>query len=110
MILFLGRILRIYRTLLGSDGKEYTRTEFVRKPSVIDAYVKIRTSEHQLFIKQFPFMDGGQKKEIKHEKQKIQDQLKRVIKNQKCETFSYTSKLKPSMLLILLVLIFYKIM
>lgn len=70
-------MLRIYRTLLGSDGKEYARTEVVRNPSVIDAYVKIRTSTDKGFIKQII---------PKH------DRLGRVIKSQQCET---TNSLKP---------------
>ena len=48
-----GRLLRITRTFKTSDGKEYTRTEIVRKSAVIDTYVKIRTSKDESFIKQF---------------------------------------------------------
>lgn len=48
-----GRLLRITRTFKTSDGKEYTRTEIVRKTAVIDTYVKIRTSKDESFIKSF---------------------------------------------------------
>lgn len=48
-----GRLLRITRTFKTSDGKEYTRTETVRKSAVIDTYVKIRTSKDESFIKNF---------------------------------------------------------
>merc|ERR1739842_4129 len=48
-----GRILRITRTFKTPDGKEYTRTELVRKTAVIDTYVKIRTSKDENFIKSF---------------------------------------------------------
>ena len=47
-----GRILRITRTYSGIDGKEYSRTEVVRRTAFIDTYVKIRTNKDDAFIKE----------------------------------------------------------
>lgn len=45
-----GRCLKIYRTFRDEEGKEYVRCETVRKPSVIDAYVRIRTTKDEEFM------------------------------------------------------------
>ncbi|XP_050421868.1 transcription initiation factor TFIID subunit 1-like [Adelges cooleyi] len=87
-----GRILRIYRTFQGADGKEFTRTEVVRKPAVIDAYVKIRSTRDESFIKQYALMDEAQKEEMKREKRRIQEQLRRIKRNQERERFSNNSR------------------
>ncbi|KQS38511.1 transcription initiation factor TFIID subunit 1 isoform X2 [Drosophila erecta] len=80
-----GRILRITRTFRGNDGKEYTRVETVRRQPVIDAYIKIRTTKDEQFIKQFATLDEQQKEEMKREKRRIQEQLRRIKRNQERE-------------------------
>lgn len=90
-----GRVLRIYRTFQGTDGKEFTRTEVVRKPGVIDAYVKIRSTRDEGFIRQYALMDEAQKEEMKREKRRIQEQLRRIKRNQERERFSNTSRPQP---------------
>lgn len=45
-----GRRLKIYRTFRDEDGKEYLRCETVRKPAVIDAYSRIRTTKDDEFM------------------------------------------------------------
>lgn len=45
-----GRCLKIYRTFRDEEGKEYVRCETVRKPAVIDAYVRIRTTKDEEFM------------------------------------------------------------
>lgn len=95
LILLAGRVLRIYRTFQGSDGKEYTRTEVVRKPGVIDAYVKIRTTRDEGFIRQYALMDEAQKEEMKREKRRIQEQLRRIKRNQERERFSNNTRPQP---------------
>lgn len=77
--------MKIYRTFRDSEGKEYTRMESVRKPAVIDAYVKIRTTKDEGFIKQFAVLDDAQKEEMKREKRRIQEQLRRIKRNQEKE-------------------------
>ncbi|KAH1004133.1 transcription initiation factor TFIID subunit 1 isoform X2 [Dendroctonus ponderosae] len=83
-----GRILKIMRTFKNTDGKEYTRVEYVRKPAVIDAYVKIRTTKDDSFIRQFATLDEAQKEEMKREKRRIQEQLRRIKRNQEKERMS----------------------
>lgn len=80
-----GRVLKIYRTFRNSEGKEYTRVELVRKPAVIDTYIKIRNSKDDTFIKQFATLDDAQKEEMKREKRRIQEQLRRIKRNQERE-------------------------
>lgn len=77
-----SRILKITRVFKDSDGKEYTRAETVRRGPVIDAYVKIRTTKDEAFIKQFATLDEAQKEEMKREKRRIQEQLRRIKRNQ----------------------------
>ncbi|XP_024082109.1 transcription initiation factor TFIID subunit 1 isoform X2 [Cimex lectularius] len=80
-----GRVLRIYRTFRDTDGKEYTRQEVVRKPAVIDTYLKIRSTKDEAFIKQYSTMDDQLKEEMKREKRRIQEQLRRIRRNQERE-------------------------
>ncbi|XP_075228523.1 TATA-box binding protein associated factor 1 isoform X4 [Lycorma delicatula] len=80
-----GRVLKIYRTFRDPEGKEYTRMEVVRKPAVIDTYVKIRTTKDEAFIRQFATLDDAQKEEMKREKRRIQEQLRRIKRNQERE-------------------------
>ncbi|XP_012231076.1 transcription initiation factor TFIID subunit 1 [Linepithema humile] len=80
-----GRVLKIFRTFRNPEGKEYTRVELVRKPAVIDTYLKIRNSKDETFIKQFATLDEAQKEEMKREKRRIQEQLRRIKRNQERE-------------------------
>ncbi|EFN79615.1 transcription initiation factor TFIID subunit 1 [Harpegnathos saltator] len=80
-----GRVLKIYRTFRNPEGKEFTRVELVRKPAVIDTYIKIRNSKDETFIKQFATLDDAQKEEMKREKRRIQEQLRRIKRNQERE-------------------------
>ncbi|KAF2894065.1 hypothetical protein ILUMI_12106 [Ignelater luminosus] len=80
-----GRVLKIIRSYRNPEGKEYTRVEIVRKPQVIDAYVKIRTTKDEQFIRQFATLDEAQKEEMKREKRRIQEQLRRIKRNQERE-------------------------
>lgn len=80
-----GRVLKIYRTFRNPEGKEFTRVELVRKPAVIDTYIKIRNSKDDSFIKQFATLDDAQKEEMKREKRRIQEQLRRIKRNQERE-------------------------
>lgn len=42
------------------------------RPQVIDAYVKIRNTKDEAFIRQFATLDEAQKEEMKREKRRIQ--------------------------------------
>lgn len=77
-----GRILKIYRTFRNAKGREYVRIETVRKPAVIDTYVRIRTTKDPNFIRQFAStLDEHQKEEIRKERRRIQEQLRRLKRN-----------------------------
>lgn len=78
-------MLKIFRTFKNPEGREYTRIEIVRKAAVIDAYVKIRTTKDEQFIRQFATLDEAQKEEMKREKRRIQEQLRRIKRNQERE-------------------------
>ncbi|XP_049868741.1 transcription initiation factor TFIID subunit 1 isoform X3 [Pectinophora gossypiella] len=80
-----GRVLRIVRTFRNASGQRYTRVELVRKPAVIEAYTKIRQTKDEAFIRQFATMDETQKEEMKREKRRIQEQLRRIRRNQERE-------------------------
>ncbi|KAJ8667283.1 hypothetical protein QAD02_008945 [Eretmocerus hayati] len=80
-----GRVLKILRTFRDHEGREYSRVEIVRKPAVIDTYIKIRNSKDETFIKQFATLDEAQKEEMKREKRRIQEQLRRIRRNQERE-------------------------
>ncbi|XP_026472569.1 transcription initiation factor TFIID subunit 1 [Ctenocephalides felis] len=80
-----GRVLRISRTFREPEGKEYTRVEIVRRIPVIDAYAKIRSTKDEAFIRQFATLDDAQKEEMKREKRRIQEQLRRIKRNQERE-------------------------
>jgi len=77
-----GRVLKIHRTFKNAEGKEYTRTEIVRKSAIIDVYMKIRTTKDDAFIRQFALLDDQAKEEMKKEKRRIQEQLRRIKRNQ----------------------------
>ncbi|XP_035795589.1 transcription initiation factor TFIID subunit 1-like isoform X3 [Anopheles albimanus] len=77
-----SKILKITRTFKNAEGREYTRIELVRRSPVIDAYVKIRTTKDEAFIRQFATLDEAQKEEMKREKRRIQEQLRRIKRNQ----------------------------
>ncbi|XP_058845180.1 transcription initiation factor TFIID subunit 1-like isoform X2 [Acipenser ruthenus] len=77
-----GRRLKIYRTFRDEDGKEYVRCETVRKPSVIDAYTRIRTTKDEDFIRKFALFDEQHREEMRKERRRIQEQLRRLKRNQ----------------------------
>jgi transcription initiation factor TFIID subunit 1 len=98
-----GRVLKIFRTFKNAEGKDYTRVELVRKPAIIDTYVRIRTTKDDAFIKQFATPDEHQKEEMKREKRRIQEQLRRLKRNQEKEKLGIVNnrrrkvKMKPDL-------------
>ncbi len=80
------RLLRITRTFKHHNGKDtYTRTELVRKPLVIETYVKVRETKDEAFIRQFATLDETAKEEMKKERRRLQEQLRRIKRNQEKE-------------------------
>lgn len=68
------KVLHIYRTYRDNNGREYTRTETVRKQAVIDSYVKICTTKDREAIREFTqSLDDP----IKESKRKERKQIRR---------------------------------
>merc|ERR1719341_1923757 len=84
-----SQVLRITRTFRNQQGREFTRTELVRKAMVIETYVKVRNTKDDTFIRQFASMDDQVKEEMKKEKRRIQEQLRRIKKKKE--------KMKPDL-------------
>ena len=83
--------LRITRTFRNDDGGEFTRTEIVNKQNVIDAYIRIRETKDASFIRQFTILDDQAKEEMKKERRRIQEQLRRIKRNQAAADMGLTS-------------------
>lgn len=64
------RILNIYRTYRDNNGREYVRVETVRKPAVIDSYVKIRKTKDADAIKEFASSLDDPHRETKRKERK----------------------------------------
>uniref|UniRef100_A0A8B9FEQ2 Transcription initiation factor TFIID subunit n=1 Tax=Amazona collaria TaxID=241587 RepID=A0A8B9FEQ2_9PSIT len=90
-----GRRLKIYRTFRDEDGKEYVRCETVRKPAVIDAYCRIRTTKDEDFIRKFALFDEQHREEMRKERRRIQEQLRRLKRNQEKEKLKGPPEKKP---------------
>ncbi|XP_063288812.1 transcription initiation factor TFIID subunit 1 isoform X2 [Pelobates fuscus] len=90
-----GRRLKIYRTFRDEDGKEYVRCETVRKPSVIDAYSRIRSTKDDEFIRKFALFDEQHREEMRKERRRIQEQLRRLKRNQEKEKLRGPPEKKP---------------
>ena len=86
-----SRKLRITRTFRNDDGGEFTRTEIVSRPNVIDAYIRIRETKDASFIRQFTILDDQAKEEMKKERRRIQEQLRRIKRNQAAADLGLTS-------------------
>merc|ERR1719398_291945 len=83
-----NQVLRITRTFKNGQGGEFTRTELVRKPMVVETYVKVRNTKDDTFIRQFATMDDQVKEEMKKEKRRIQEQLRGIKRRRKRESRS----------------------
>ncbi|XP_072532738.1 transcription initiation factor TFIID subunit 1 isoform X2 [Salminus brasiliensis] len=90
-----GRRLKIYRTFRDEDGKEYVRCETVRKPAVIDAYLRIRTTKDDEFIRKFALFDEQHREEMRKERRRIQEQLRRLKRNQEKDKFRCPPEKRP---------------
>ncbi|CAL4096564.1 unnamed protein product, partial [Meganyctiphanes norvegica] len=78
-----GDVLRIVRTFQTPDGKKYSRTEIVRNPDVIKAYVNIRTTKDEEFVSTYiSKLDETQKKKLHKERRRIQEQLRRIKRHE----------------------------
>ncbi|VDK86505.1 unnamed protein product [Litomosoides sigmodontis] len=76
------RKLKIYRTYRAENGTETTRVEVITRQQLIDAYVRIRTRCDETFIRVYAQMDEQFKEERRKEKRRLQDQLRRIRRNE----------------------------
>nr|CAD2145822.1 unnamed protein product [Meloidogyne enterolobii] len=65
--------LKIYRTIKNTDGTESTRVETVIHPQLIEAYVRIRSTRDESFIKVYAQMDEKYKEEKRKERRRQQE-------------------------------------
>ncbi len=79
----LNRILKITRTHRDEDtGKDYTTVEIIKKPLIIDAYLKIRTTKDDDFIRQAFALDEEEKEQLRKERRRLQgNHLSIMIRN-----------------------------
>lgn len=82
-----GRVLKIQRKYKDAEGKEFVRNEIVRNSRIIDIYMRIRTTKDEQFIRNFALVDDQTKEEMKKEKRRIQEQLRRIKKIKREITF-----------------------
>lgn len=65
------RVLHIYRTFRDNNGREFVRVETVRKPAVIDSYVKIRKTKDADAIREFASSLDDRKETKRKERKQI---------------------------------------
>ena len=58
-------VTNCFSNFRNEKGKEYVRTELVRKPIVVQTYTRIRQTKDAEFIKQFATLDEAAKEEMK---------------------------------------------
>ena len=78
-----NRILKITRTYKNEDtGEDYTVVETVKKPLIIDAYIRIRTTKDDDYIRQAFALDEEEREQLRKERRRLQEQLRRVKRNE----------------------------
>ncbi|XP_044524443.1 transcription initiation factor TFIID subunit 1-like [Gracilinanus agilis] len=70
--------LIIHRTFIDESGKKYVRSEIVQDPAVIKAYIHVRTTKSEDFIRKTFQVDEQKQQELKKEKKRLQDRLRRL--------------------------------
>ena len=77
------RVLKITRTYRDEEtGQELTKVETIKKPLIIDAYVKIRSTKDDEFIRSAFALDETEKEKLRKERRRLQEQLRRVKRNE----------------------------
>ncbi|KRZ28429.1 Transcription initiation factor TFIID subunit 1 [Trichinella pseudospiralis] len=91
-----GKRLKIIRYYRDSDGNEHVGVEYVTKPQLIEAYMKIRSTKDEAFIKHFAQMDEQFREERRRQKRRLQDQLRRIRRKEiKAKLGMTTPRPKP---------------
>ncbi|CAF4558936.1 unnamed protein product [Rotaria sp. Silwood1] len=77
------KMLHIIRTYIDNQGQTYQQEEFVRNnDSVMQAYIKIRQTKSDKFIKAYYTLDETERETLKRERRRLQEQLRRVKRNE----------------------------
>ncbi|CAF1216007.1 unnamed protein product [Rotaria sordida] len=77
------KMLHIIRTYIDDQGQSYQQEEFIRNnDSVIQAYIKIRQTKNDKFIKAYYTLDESEREILKRERRRLQEQLRRVKRNE----------------------------
>ncbi|XP_055334348.1 transcription initiation factor TFIID subunit 1-like [Paramacrobiotus metropolitanus] len=66
------RKLKIVRTFKDVDGREFDRTEYVSRPALIDAYMRLKDTMDEDLIKQFASLDSEKKDVMRKDKKRLQ--------------------------------------
>ncbi|CAI8041551.1 Transcription initiation factor TFIID subunit 1 [Geodia barretti] len=90
-----GRRLVIMRTFVSENGTEYTRTEVVKSQPVIDAYVRLMGHGGKEVRSQLVGQDQQTREDMKREKRRIQDQLRRLRRQEEKGVKKKTKTQKP---------------
>ncbi|RDD46850.1 Transcription initiation factor TFIID subunit 1 [Trichoplax sp. H2] len=77
-----GSRLIIHRTF-SQDGREFVRNEVVTDPEVIDAYIRIATNKKGNIRSEFATFDREHREDIRKEKKRIQEKLRRLERAEK---------------------------
>ncbi|XP_007491796.2 transcription initiation factor TFIID subunit 1-like [Monodelphis domestica] len=70
--------LIIHRTYIDDSGQKYERSEIVQDPAVIKAYIHVRTTKSEDFIRQISQLDEQKQQELRKEKKRLQDRVRRM--------------------------------
>ncbi|KRX42737.1 Transcription initiation factor TFIID subunit 1 [Trichinella murrelli] len=91
-----GKRLKIIRYYRDGDDNEHVGVEYVTKPQLIEAYMKIRSTKDESFIKHFAQMDEQFREERRRQKRRLQDQLRRIRRKEiKAQLGMMTQRPKP---------------
>jgi transcription initiation factor TFIID subunit 1 len=74
--------LKIIRTFRDDEGREVVKSEIISNSQVVEAYVKVRTTKDEKFIREYSHKDEEYKEEKRKEKRRLQDQLRRIKRNE----------------------------
>ena len=81
-----GKLLVIKRRVIGSDGNEKIVTETIKKPEVVEAYLKIKTSKTdvdalRLYVAENSDEEKLKVEKLRRERRRLQEQIRRTKKN-----------------------------
>ncbi|GIY46026.1 transcription initiation factor TFIID subunit 1 [Caerostris extrusa] len=88
---YADKLLKIYRTYR-NDGREYVRAVIVRNPETIQRYIEIRDKKDDNYIRE-NYLTEKTKEDIRKEKRRLQDQLRRIKRNE----LKMNNKVPPKM-------------